>query len=113
MYSNWKWISKAVLIVWVVWGASPATAAQQQFAAPAPDEARDLFNVAHRLYDEDKLADAERRFREVLQRFPKNEIADRADYYLIRTLNEQGKRSEALNRINAFPRTYPKSRWQT
>lgn len=113
MYSNGKWISKAVLAVWIVLGASAAALAQQQFVAPAPDEARDLFNAAQKFYDEDRLNDAEKRFKEVVQRFPKNEIADRADYYLIRTLNEQGNRTEALIRIDAFPKTYPKSKWQT
>jgi tetratricopeptide (TPR) repeat protein len=64
-----------------------------------------------RFYDEDKLDEAEKRFREIVQRFPRNVIADRADYYLIRTLNERGKRTDALNRINAFARAYPKSKW--
>ncbi|MBI2150697.1 MAG: HEAT repeat domain-containing protein, partial [Acidobacteria bacterium] len=40
-------------------------------------------------------------------------IADKADYYLIRTLDQQGKRSEALVRIDAFPKVYPRSQWQT
>jgi tetratricopeptide (TPR) repeat protein len=75
------------------------------------DEARDIFNTGQRFYDEYKYTDAENKFREVVQRFPKNPIADRAAYYLIRTLSQAGKRNEALDRINAFAKQYPKSRW--
>jgi tetratricopeptide (TPR) repeat protein len=78
-------------------------------AAPAPDEARDIFNAGQTFYDEDKFAEAERKFREVVSKFPKNVIADRADYYLIRTLSQQGKKTEALTRIGAFAKQYPKS----
>lgn len=110
MYS--KRISGMILALLIVLPATPLVAGQN-FAAPLLDEARDKFNAAQKLYDEGKLPDAERRFKEVVQRFPKNVIADKADYYLIRTLNQQGKRGEAIIRINAFPRAYPKSQWQT
>ena len=82
----------------------------RHFLTPS-DEARETFNAGQRLYDEDNFAEAERKFREVVQRFPRHPIADRADYYLIRTLTQLGKRSEALSRVNAFARTYPRSRW--
>jgi hypothetical protein len=85
----------------------------RHFLTPPSDEARDTFNAGQRLYDEDNFAEAERKFREVIQRFPRHPIADRADYYLIRTLTQLGKRSEALSRVNAFARTYPRSRWVT
>src|SRR6185295_4652192 len=62
-------------------------------------------------YDEYRFADAEGRFREVVRRFPTNPIADRANYYLIRTLAQVGKKAEALSRIDLFPKQYPKSRW--
>src|SRR5262249_17491772 len=60
---------------------------------------------------QDKFSEAERRFREVITRFPSNPIADRADYYLIRTLSQMGKQSEAISRIDAFPKNYPRSSW--
>ncbi len=85
----------------------------RHFLTPPSDEARETFNAGQRLYDEDNFAEAERKFREVIQRFPRHPIADRADYYLIRTLTQLGKRSEALSRVNAFARTYPRSRWVT
>src|SRR6185369_12789652 len=37
--------------------------------------------------------------------------ADRADYYLIRTLAQLGKKTEALSRIDAFARLHPRSNW--
>jgi len=85
----------------------------RHFLTPPSDEARETFNAGQRLYDEDNFTEAERKFREVVQRFPRHPMADRADYYLIRTLTQLGKRSEALSRVNAFARTYPRSRWVT
>src|SRR5438105_2473041 len=85
----------------------------RHFLTPPSDEARETFNTGQRLYDEDNFAEAERKFREVIQKFPRHPIADRADYYLIRTLTQLGKRVEALSRVNAFERTYPRSRWVT
>jgi hypothetical protein len=65
------------------------------------------------LFDQGRLTDAESRFREVIRRFPKNQIADRADYYLIRSVMAQaGKKTEALSLIDGFAKQYPKSSWQ-
>ena len=120
MYSNRRWISKLMLIALAVLALPPLASGQskrvvfaQRSLAPAaaPDEARDLFNAGQNFYDEDKFAEAEKKFREVLSKFPKNAIADKADYYLIRTLSQQGKKNDALTRINAFTRQYPKSKW--
>jgi HEAT repeat protein len=110
-------IAGFVLIAACVLALSPAAFSQkvfvrQQHSFAAPDEARDIFNAGTDYYDEDKYVEAERRFREVISRFPKNVIADRADYYLIRTLNQLGKKNEALMRIDSFARQYPKSRYQ-
>jgi hypothetical protein len=82
----------------------------QNFAEPA-DPARELFNAGQRFYDQYRFADAERTFREVIQKYPKSNIADRAEYYLIRTLAQSGKQAEAVERIDAFPKSYPKSAW--
>jgi len=120
MYSNRRWISQTLWIA-VTAAALPCAATAQgryaripgHFLTPLADEAREVFNAGQRLYDEDNFAEAEKKFREVVQRFPRHAIADRADYYLIRTLTQLGKRLEALSRINAFGRTYPRSRWST
>src|SRR5262245_47262254 len=121
MYSNEKWISKLILTVAGVFACSGVVSGQVhgnfnfaiQFALPAPDEARDLFNEGLNLYDQHRFADAEKKFREVVTKFSKSSIADRADYYFIRTLTQLGRRSEALSRIDGFARAYPQSRWRT
>ncbi len=120
MYSNKKWISKFTLTVPITLALASALApsasaqirvlAGRQALLP-PDEAREIFNTGYKFYDERRFTDAENKFREVIGRFPKNPIADRADYYLIRTLAQVGKKAEALNRIDAFAKEHPKSNW--
>src|SRR5881409_753467 len=119
MNSKWKRISKSLLLAFGVLAVSPTMFAQpvfpvdfkNHFAAAVFDDARELFNAGQGLYDQGRFLDAERKFRQVVQRFPKNAIADRADYYLIRTLKQLGRKNEALTRIDAFAKTYPASRW--
>ena len=118
MYSNTKWVSTSILTIFLTAALPLAASAQRRIFIHStqsllpPDEARDLFNAGLKLYDESRFSDAESKFREVVRRFPKNPISDRADYYLIRTLVQTGKRAEALSRIDAFSRQYPKSNWQ-
>jgi TolA-binding protein len=117
MYSKRKWIPKIILAAAIATSlASVATAQVRIHALPLsllpPDEARDIFNDGQAAYDENRFREAENKFREVIRRFPKNAITDRADYYLIRTLADQGKQKEALTRIDAFRRLYPQSKWQ-
>src|SRR5438477_5594081 len=111
MYSNQKWISRLTLAAFGVLALSTIVSAQSvrsvrtvssQRSLLPPDAARDIFNAGQTLYDQDKFSEAEKRFREVVAKFPQNDIADRADYYLIRTLTQLGKKDEALTRINTF-----------
>src|SRR5262245_246662 len=115
MYSNMKWILRFVLTVFVALVLPAAALAQTRIFVRqswlVPDEARDIFNAGLRSYDEYRFSDAENKFREVIRRFPRNAIEDRSDYYLIRTLAQLGKKTEALNRIDSFARQYPKSHW--
>jgi len=116
MYSKGKWILNVTLNVFIVAGmacsahAQVRAGVQPQSLMPA-DEAREIFNAGQAFFDEYRFSDAESKFREVIRRFPSNPIADRADYYLIRTLSQVGKRPEALARINMFAMRYPKSKW--
>jgi tetratricopeptide (TPR) repeat protein len=115
MYSNTKWILKLTLSVFAIFGIASAASAQVRTITQSllpPDEARDIFIAGQRSYDEGRFTDAESRFREVIRRFPKNQIADRADYYLIRTLAQTGKKTEALSLIDTFTKQYPRSSWQ-
>ena len=116
MYSNRKWISNFLLTVSLTLALPFASWAQQRILIRTqsllpPDEARDVFNAGLKFYDESRFTEAENKFRDVVRRFPRNPITDRADYYLIRTLTQVGKRNEALSRIDAFSRQYPKSNW--
>ena len=117
MYSNRNWISKLILLITAVTTVPLSVSAQyvrivtNQRSLLPPDAARDLFNEGEALYDQRNFVEAEKRFREVISRYPKNAIADKADYYLIRTLTQNGKSSEALMRIEAFTGQYPKSTW--
>jgi len=116
MYSSVKWISNFVSVVFVTLVLSSGASAQIRVYVQAqsflpPDEARDIYNAGKAFYDESRYPDAENKFREVVRRFPKNPITDRADYWLIRTLAQLGKRTDALNRISAFAKQYPKSPW--
>src|SRR5215467_9347885 len=122
MFSNGKRISKSILTVIAGLGVSTSVSfaqtgrvmiIQRNFVeeGPVDRQARELFNAGQKFYDQYRYVDAERTFREVIQKYPKSSIADRAEYYLIRTLAQSGKRPEALERINAFPKTYPKSAW--
>src|SRR5215471_4053507 len=107
----------ALILAGAVGFAAPAfgqnvrlPAFQRNLLEPA-DPARDLFNEGQRFYDQSRYSDAERTFRQVTERYPKSYIADRAEYYLIRTLHQTGKTVEALNHINSFRNTYPNSTW--
>ena len=116
MYSNVKWISNFVSVVIITLVLSSGASAQIRVYVPAqsflpPDEARDIYNAGKAFYDESRYTEAENKFREVVRRFPRNPITDRADYWLIRTLTQLGKRTDALNRIDAFAKQYPKSPW--
>ncbi|HEY2383847.1 MAG TPA: outer membrane protein assembly factor BamD [Terriglobia bacterium] len=83
---------------------------QRNFVEPG-DPARELFNHGQSLYDQFRYLEAEKTFREVVAKYSNSNIADKAEYYLIRTLGQLGKTPEALTRVKAFPKTYPRSTW--
>ena len=94
------------------------TAAAQTVAIPGmdfrfveADGARDAFNSGRDLYEAGKYVQAESVFRDMLRKWPKNTIADRGAYYLIRTLGDQGKIQEMQAEIEQFQKTYKKSVW--
>src|SRR5262249_37961163 len=105
MFANRKRIWKSALLMAACLGVASTALAQtprvffrqRSFVEPA-DPARELFNIGQKFYDQYRYVDAERTFREVIQKYPKSSIADRAEYYLIRTLAQSGKRPEALER---------------
>jgi tetratricopeptide (TPR) repeat protein len=82
-----------------------------QFGFMEADAARDLFNSGQDLFLNAKYAQAEDVFRQVLKKYPRNEIADRSSYYLAYSLAKQGKITEAKTQIDTFKKQYPRSSW--
>jgi tetratricopeptide (TPR) repeat protein len=86
----------------------PAQPAQAQ--APA-DPARALFLAGRNFWDDGRFADAEKKFREALAKYPTSENADRTGFYLIETLIKMGRTPEALAEMNKFFTSFPRSKW--
>lgn len=76
-------------------------------------EARKLFIEGRDLQDDGKFADAEKKFREALTRYPKADQSDRTAYYLIATLVRLGRAADARNEIDNFRKNYPQSTWKS
>jgi tetratricopeptide (TPR) repeat protein len=96
--------------------AAGAIAAQPQAgmaqAAKENTEARKLSNEGIDLFNDGNFADAERKFRETLTKYPKSDVADRSDYYLILALEKLRRYQDARTEIDNFHRNYPGSRWR-
>ena len=75
-------------------------------------EARRLFNEGVRFQDRGNLAEAEKKFREALTKYPKADQSDRTAYYLINTLVKLARLHDARTEIEQFRRNYPQSKWQ-
>jgi tetratricopeptide (TPR) repeat protein len=77
------------------------------------NQARSLFLEGCDLWDDGKFVDAERKFRDALNRYPKAEQSDRTSYYLITTLIQLGRADEARAEILNFYKLYPQSTWRS
>jgi Outer membrane lipoprotein/HEAT repeats len=75
--------------------------------------ARALFLEGRDFWDDGKFADAEKKFREALTKYPKADQSDRTAYYLITTLIKLGRAADARAEIENFNRTYPQSTWRS
>jgi tetratricopeptide (TPR) repeat protein len=75
------------------------------------DEARDLMNSGKTLFENGKYTEASDKFREVVNKFPRNPVAEQSNYFLIRSLASLKKNAEALAQIDKFLKERPKSRW--
>jgi hypothetical protein len=86
---------------------------QSRAQGPTPTPAaRTLFKEGQGFWDEGKFADAEKRFREALTRYPRAEQSDRTAYYLITTLIKLNRPAEARTEIQHFYSNYPHSSWR-
>jgi hypothetical protein len=86
-----------------------------QLHAQTPSQnavAKTLFVEGRDLWSDGKFADAEKKFREALTRYPRAEQSDRTSFYLITTLIKLEKIDEARSEIQGFNRNYPHSIWR-
>jgi hypothetical protein len=75
-------------------------------------EARRLWNEGNDLFNDRNFADAEKKFREALTKYPKSDQGDRSAYFLIRTLEKLRRYPEARTEIENFHRNFPGSLWR-
>ena len=75
-------------------------------------EARRLWNEGNDLFNDRNFADAEKRFREGLTKYPKSDQSEKTAYYLILTLEKLRRYPEARTEIDNFHRNYPGSLWR-
>ena len=76
-------------------------------------EARRLFNEGNELLSDRNFAEAEKKFREALTKYPRAEQADRSAYYLILTLEKLRRYSDERTEIENFHRNFPGSQWRS
>ena len=87
-----------------------------QLCAQSPSEkeaAKAIYIDGRNLLDDGSYVEAEKKFREVLAKYPRAYQPDRTTYYLITTLIKQGRRGEALAEISSFDSKYPRSPWKS
>src|SRR5262245_40780452 len=117
MYSKTQWITKLGPVTLSIALFSTALAGQTRnvpstrFGFMELDEARDLMNSGKDLFEKGKYTEAAERFRQVVQRFSKNPVAEQSNYFLIRSLAKLNKTSEAMVLIDSFLKERPRSRW--
>jgi tetratricopeptide (TPR) repeat protein len=70
-----------------------------------------LFDQGRDYQRDGNYVEAERKFREALKMFPKDDQADRTAFYLVDTLIKLGRAADARVEVDNFRRNYPKSKW--
>jgi tetratricopeptide (TPR) repeat protein len=106
-----KWNSLMLSLTLATGAALMQPSAATAQTAAQNDAALKLFNDGTNLYNERNFAEAEKKFRDALAKYPRSERADRTAYYLIITLERLGRVREARAEIEAFERNYPSSKW--
>jgi tetratricopeptide (TPR) repeat protein len=108
-----KWNSYVLglaLAVGVVFAQSPVAAAQT--TSRQDTEANKIFIDGRNALDDGNHAEAEKKFREALTKYPKADQSDRTAYYLIITLEKLRRFADARTEIQNFHKNYPASRWR-
>ena len=104
-----SWILSLILAVGVLVAHPTAGMAQ---TARENAEARRLWNEGNDLFNDRNFADAEKKFREALTKYPKSDQSDRSAYFLIRSLEKLRRYPETRTEIDNFHRNYPGSSWR-
>src|SRR5262249_23732509 len=73
--------------------------------------ARQMYTDGRDLFDDGKYAEAEKKFRDALAKYPKADKSDQTAFYMIKSLVKLGRVQEARTEIDNFGRNYPKSDW--
>jgi tetratricopeptide (TPR) repeat protein len=81
------------------------------FAFTEMDEARDLMQSGINLFDGGKYTEAMDRFRQVLQKYPRNQVASRCSYMLMLSLEKLNKIPDALAQVESFKKSYSRTEW--
>src|SRR5262252_10466209 len=107
---KWNSLMLSLILAIGVAVAHPATG----IAQPVRDntEARKLWSEGNDFYNDGNFADAEKKFREALKKYPKADQSDRSTYYLIITLEKLRRFQDARTEIESFQRNFPGSRWR-
>jgi HEAT repeat protein/outer membrane protein assembly factor BamD (BamD/ComL family) len=79
--------------------------------ANSSDTAMKVFRVGRDLIEDEKWAEAEKRFRDFLRDYPKHKETDAAMYWLAFTQKKQAHFSEADRLLVKLVNEYPKSSW--
>ncbi len=108
---KWNSLVLSLMLAGAANGARPPLAVAQSTQQNA--EARKLFVEGRDLQDDGKYADAEKKFREALTKYPKADQSDRTAYYLIATLVKLGKAQDARAEIDSFRKNFPQSMWMS
>jgi len=87
----------------------PAGIAQ---SARENEEARKLWKDGNDLYNQRNFAEAEKKFRDALMKYPKADQSDRNAYYLIITLEKLRRLQDLRTEIENFHRNYSGSPWR-
>src|SRR5262245_47192036 len=116
MYSKTKWITKFGPVTLVIALSVSSLAGQSRnlpmrYSFVEMDEARDVMNSGKTLLDNGKYTEASEKFREVVNKFPRNPVAEQSNYLLMLSLSKLKKNAEALTLIDKFLKERPKSRW--
>jgi tetratricopeptide (TPR) repeat protein len=108
---KWTTALLSLMVVLSLMAATPSRSLAQ--TKQQNDASRALFLEGRDLWDDGKLGDAEKKFREALTKYPKAEQSDRTAYYLITTLIKLGRAADARREIDTFNTNYPQSTWKS